>query len=78
MNWLKYNLFNILNLVVLVYVIYELQSIKEIAKQTGEEAQMSNIKLDYVESDVNSENVVIDSLKRRIEDDIIRQGKKVK
>lgn len=69
MNWLKQNLFNILNLAVLIYVIFELQNIKAIALQTGVEAQMSNIKLDYVESDVNSETVVVDSLKRKIEQD---------
>jgi len=77
MIWLKQNLFNILNLVVLIYVIYELQNIKRISLQTGEEAQMSNIKLDYVESDVNSETLVVDSLKRRIENDM-NYARKVK
>ncbi|MFN0049121.1 MAG: hypothetical protein ACKVOU_08375 [Cytophagales bacterium] len=76
MNWLKQNLFNVLNLIVLVYVIFELENIKAIALQTGIEAQMSNIKLDYVESDVNSETVVVDSLKRRIENDMEKSAKR--
>ncbi len=77
MNWIKQNLFNLLNLVVLVYVIYELQNIKSIALQTSVEAEMSNIKLDYVESDINSESVAVDSLKRKIEaEDMGRKRKK--
>lgn len=67
MNWIKQNLFNVLNLIVLIYVIFELQNIKNIALQTSVEAEMSNIKLDYVESDINSESVAVDSLKRKIE-----------
>jgi hypothetical protein len=54
MNWIKTNVFNILNLIVLVYVIYELQSIKKIAEMTNEEATLNNVKLDYVESDINT------------------------
>lgn len=75
MNWIKQNLFNVLNLVVLIYVIYELQSIKTIALQTSVEAEMSNIKLDYVESDINSDMVMVDSIKRKMDSDTQKKKK---
>jgi sensor domain CHASE-containing protein len=68
MNFLKNNAFNILNLVVLVYVILELQTIKKIAISTNVEAELNNIKLDFVESDINADMILVDSIKRRLDE----------
>ncbi|MDX2196575.1 MAG: hypothetical protein NW207_09175 [Cytophagales bacterium] len=54
MKWIKDNLFNILNLAILLYVIIELNSIRRIAEETNTEAMLNNVKLDYVESDINT------------------------
>jgi sensor domain CHASE-containing protein len=68
MNFLKNNAFNILNLVVLVYVILELQTIKKIAISTNVEAELNNIKLDFVESDINADMILVDSIKRKLDE----------
>ena len=70
MKWLKDNLFNVVNFIILIYVIFELTSIKKIAEQTNEEALLNNVKLDYVESDINTKEIkdslikVRDSIKK--------------
>lgn len=58
MNWIKANLFNLINFALLLYVMYELSAIRQIAEQTNNEAELSNIKLDYVESDINQKQMV--------------------
>lgn len=67
MNWIKANFFSVINLVILVYVIFELQTIRKIAEQTNEEAILNNVKLDFVESDINAEMINVDSLQRKID-----------
>lgn len=67
MIWLKNNIFNIINLIVLIFVIFELQNIKKIAEQTNQEAELNNIKLDFVESDINSDMIIVDSIKRNLD-----------
>ena len=57
LKWVKENIFNIINFVLLLYVLYELNDVRRIAEATNSEAEMSNLKLDYVESDINKQTI---------------------
>lgn len=69
MNWLKQNILSIINLLLLVYLLVqlanlktELDDVRDIATKTAHETELNNSKLDYVESDINSNSRFIDSM----------------
>ncbi|MDX2189856.1 MAG: hypothetical protein SFY32_08320 [Bacteroidota bacterium] len=53
---MKDNIFNLINFALLVYVLFELNDVRNLAQATNTEAEMSNLKLDYVESDINQKS----------------------
>ncbi|TAG53589.1 MAG: hypothetical protein EAZ27_10570 [Cytophagales bacterium] len=70
-NWLKSNILNIIILIALFFVIIqvanlksELELVKELSQKTARETELNNSKLDYVESDINS-NRIQDSVHNR-------------
>lgn len=70
-NWLKSNILNIIILIGLFFVIFqvanlksELNLVKELSQKTARETELNNSKLDYVESDINS-NRIQDSVHNR-------------
>lgn len=63
-KWLKQNAFNIINLLILMYLLVELNQIKKLAEETQEEAVLNNVKLDFVESDINTKYLEDTSIKK--------------
>lgn len=54
MEWIKNNVLQLVIIVLLGYVLVEVHSLKKSVKASSYESEMTNVKLDYVVSDINN------------------------
>lgn len=54
MEWIKNNILQLAILLTLMYLIVELHTLKSSVKASSHESEMTNVKLDYVVSDINT------------------------
>ncbi|MBY0427474.1 MAG: hypothetical protein K2Q22_17695 [Cytophagales bacterium] len=54
MEWIKQNLLQLVILLMLGYLLVEVHMLKTSVTASGHESEMTNVKLDYVVSDINT------------------------
>jgi len=54
MDWIKNNVLQLAILLMLMYLLVEVHSLKTSVTASGHESEMTNVKLDYVVSDINT------------------------
>ena len=54
MDWVKKNGLQLVIFVTLVYLLFEVHTLKNSVTASSHESEMTNVKLDYVVSDINT------------------------